>query len=124
MVINVIIIGCNTNEPKPLKLSKYNRQKLLKSGEWISNKDSMSGISIRANKFVFFNKMKFSTKNVYEYEMIDSIYKFSNREDKVGQYILLRGLKDTIYYKIINKTDNSLILKINNKNQTFNLKIN
>lgn len=118
----MMLLSCNLKDPKPLKFTKPNEQKLLTAGEWVSNTDSMYGISIRENKMAFFKNMQFSSKDIHEYELIDFIYKFSDREDKVGEYILSKDFKDTIYYQIINKSDNSLTLKVNKKTEMFKLK--
>jgi len=120
----IILLSCNLKDSKPIKFSKPNEQELLKAGEWISNRDSMYGISIRENKMAFFKNMKFSSEDIYEYELIDSIYKFSDREDKVGEYILSKDFTDTNYYQIIHKSDNNLTLKVNEKIEMFQLKQN
>lgn len=122
IVFNIILISCNKKKPQPIKLAKINTQKLLIPGEWLSDKDSLSGISIRENKMAFFKNMEFKSEDIYEYELIDSIYKFSDSEDIVGEYILAKDYKDTIYYQIISKSENSLILKVNKQPKTFNLK--
>lgn len=122
IIINIILISCNKKKPQPIKLAKINTQKLLIPGEWLNDKDSLSGISIRENKMAFFKNMEFKSDDIYEYELIDSIYKFSNSEEKVGEYILAKDYKDTIYYQIISKSENSLILKVNKQPKTFNLK--
>ncbi|RDI10263.1 hypothetical protein [Flavobacterium sp. AG291] len=119
----ITLISCNIHEHKQIKLSKPNKEKLLTDGEWISNIDSMSGISIRSNKIAFFKNMKFSGEDVCDYELIDSVYKSPESEKIVGEYILLvKNLKDTSYYQITNRSKNSLTLKINNQKETFNLK--
>jgi len=120
--MTLILIGCNTKEKQPIKLSRINAQKLLIPGEWINEKDSMFGISVRENKLAFYKNMEFSSEDIFEYELIDSIYKFSNKEDNVGEYILAKDFKDTIYYQIIRKSDKSLTLKVNKQIETFNLK--
>jgi hypothetical protein len=122
IVFNIILISCNKKKPQPIKLAKINTQKLLIPGEWLSDKDSLSGISIRENKMAFFKNMEFKSEDIYEYELIDSIYKFSDSEDIVREYILAKDYKDTIYYQIISKSENSLILKVNKQPKTFNLK--
>ena len=122
IMASVILFGCNTKEPQPIKLVKLNAQKLLIPGEWINDKDSMAGISIRENKMAFFKNMEFKSDDIYEYELIDSIYKFSDQEDKVGEYILAKDFKDTLYYQILSKSDNSLTLKVNKQIETFHLK--
>jgi len=122
LIATVLILSCNTQNPQPVKLTKLNAQRLLTPGEWISEKDTMAGISIRENKMAFFSNMVFKSEDIYEYELIDSIYKFSEREDKVGEYILAKDFNDTIYYQIITKSDSSLMLKIDNQAKTFYLK--
>lgn len=122
IMASVILLSCNTKEPQPIKLVKLNTQKLLLPGEWINDKDSMAGISIRENKMTFFKNMEFKSDDIYEYELIDSIYKFSDREDKVGEYILAKDFKDTLYYQIFRKSENSLTLNVNKQTETFNLK--
>lgn len=112
----------NTDEPI-IKLSKLNKQQELQKGEWISNLDSLSGISIRENKIAFFKNMKFTSDDIYEYKILDSIHKSKETEDKVGEFLMMKDFSDTIYYKIIEKSDSSITLKINKtKTETFNLK--
>jgi hypothetical protein len=108
-----------------LKLIKYSRIKsqLLKKGEWISNSDSLSGISVRADKLAFFEKGTFESEDICRYEIIDSIYKTSKDENIVGEYLKLKDFKDTIYYQIIKSNDTSITLQIKKNNvRTFNLK--
>ncbi len=110
------------NEPV-IKYSKQNKQKTITKGEWVSNLDSLSGISIRENKIAFFKNMEFTSDDIYEYLIIDSIYKNKKSENKVGEFLMMKDLSDTIYYQIINKSDSSLTLKINKtKTETFKLK--
>lgn len=122
IVIIIILISCNKKKPQPIKLVKLNTQKLLVPGEWLSETDSLSGISIRENKMAFFKNMEFKSEDIYEYKLIDSIYKFSDSEKNVGEYILAKDFKDTIYYQIISKSKYSLVLKVNKQVKTFNLK--
>jgi len=118
----IVTSSCVKNDFKPLKLSTQNNQKLIKSGEWVSSKDSTSGISIRENKMAFFKNMEFTSEDIYEYQLIDSIYKFPDRKEKIGEYILAKDFKDTIYYQIIRKSLNSLTLKVNNHEEVFTLR--
>lgn len=122
IVISIVLISCNKKKSQPIKLVKLNTQKLLVPGEWLSETDSLSGISIRENKMAFFKNMEFKSEDIYEYKLIDSIYKFSDSEKNVGEYILAKDFKDTIYYQIISKSKNSLVLKVNKQVKTFNLK--
>ena len=106
-----------------IKYSKLNKQKIIQKGEWISSEDTLSGISIRGNKIAFFKNMEFTSDDIYEYLILDSIYKHNSHEKKVGEFLMMKDFSDTIYYQIISKNDNKLILKMNeNKTETFNLK--
>lgn len=112
-----------TENEAVIKYSKQNKQKTITKGEWISNLDSLSGISIRENKIAFFKNMEFTSDDIYEYLIIDSIYKNGKCENKIGEFLMMKDLSDTIYYQIINKDDSSLTLKINKtKTETFRLK--
>jgi len=125
LALNIIILGsCNMKEDKSeaSKFSKSNKQRTILPGEWISDIDPKYGISIRDNKMAFFKNMEFSSEDIYNYELIDSLYKFSNRENVVGTYLLAKDLTDTIYYQVIKRSDSSLTLKVNNRLETFNLK--
>ncbi|WP_353151769.1 hypothetical protein [Flavobacterium sp.] len=106
-----------------IKSSKLNKQQIFQKGEWISNLDSSSGISIRENKIAFFKKMKFTSDDIYEYKILDSIYQTKDEEDKVKEFLMMKDFSNTIYYQIIKKNDSSITLKINKtKIETFNLK--
>ncbi len=106
-----------------IKYSKLNKQQKLQKGEWISNLDTLSGISIRENKIAFFKNMEFTSDDIYEYKILDSIYKNEKREDKVGEFLMMKDFSDTIYYQIVKKNDSSITLKIDKtKTETFNLK--
>jgi len=108
---------------KILKYSQSNKQKTFLNGEWYDVKDSASGISIRGNKIAFFKNSSFSSENIYEYKLIDSIYKSENVKTKIGEFIMMSQThKDTIYKKILSKNDSLLTLKIDNESKTFKRK--
>ena len=91
------------------------KKDLLKKGEWIKKNDSNFGISIRDNKLAFFQNMKFTSDDIFEYLIFDSITKCSDSEVKI-EFIKLYDYKDTIYFKIIER--NNLEIKlINSKNE-------
>ncbi|AWG24974.1 hypothetical protein FK004_06890 [Flavobacterium kingsejongi] len=107
-----------------IKYSKLNKQKIIQKGEWISSEDTLSGISIRGNKIAFFKNMEFTSDDIYEYLIIDSIYKHKKDQKKVGEFLMMKDFSDTIYYQIIRKNDSNFVLKNNrNKQETFNLKM-
>ncbi|WP_330442292.1 hypothetical protein [Flavobacterium sp. C4GT6] len=117
----MFLISCN-NSKEPLKTLRPSTQKLINPGEWISETDSMAGISIRENRLAFFKDMKFTADKVYEYELIDSIYIYPKAENKVGEYLIIKKPKDTLRYQIITKSENILILKTDNKEEKFTIK--
>jgi len=108
------------NGTPTIKYSKLNNQRTITQGEWISNLDSLSGFSIRENKIAFFKNMEFTSDDIYEYQIIDSIHQSNGRDIKVGEFLMMKDFKDTICYQIINKNDNSLTLKTDkNKSEIF-----
>lgn len=110
------------NGDKTIKYSKLNKQKTITQGEWISNLDSLSGISIRENKIAFFKDMEFTSDDIYEYQIIDSIHQSNGRDIKVGEFLMMKDFKDTIYYQIMNKNDSSFTLLNKNTTEIFKLK--
>lgn len=68
--------------------------------------------------------MEFTSDDIYEYQILDSIYKHKKDEKKVGEFLMMKDFSDTIYYQIIRKNDSNIVLKNNrNKQETFNLKM-
>ncbi len=108
---------------KIFKYSQLNKQKTFLNGEWYDIKDSTSGISIRGNKIAFFKNSTFSSENIYDYKLIDSLHKSENKKTKIGEFIMMSQIsKDTIYKKILTKNDSLLVMKIDNENKTFKRK--
>lgn len=111
------------SESHSIKSFRLNKQQTITKGEWISNLDSMSGISIRENKIAFFKNMEFTSDDIYEYQIIDSIYKNNEIETEVGEFLMMKDFNDTIYYQIINRNDSVLTIKKDKiKTEIFHLK--
>ena len=94
----------------------------LNEGEYYSELNSENGISVRENKIAFFENMKFSSEDIYEYIIIDSILKDGNIETKIGTYIKRTDFKDTLYTKCEKILDSIIILNRENKTEKFKLK--
>jgi|GEM_PF-1970408 len=123
IIVLVFILNLSLFENKKIKHSQLNKQKTFLNGEWYDTKDSTSGISVRGNKIAFFKNYQFDGENVYEYKLIDSIYECDNVKNKIGEFIMMTQIyKDTIYKKIIAKSDTILTLKVDNKNTIFKRK--
>ncbi|WP_299677147.1 hypothetical protein [uncultured Tenacibaculum sp.] len=118
-IITLILISCKS---EPIKYSEIENSTEFKKGEWISNKDSLSGISIRKGILAFFENMKFPGDSIYDYKVVDSIKLTGYRKEKIGTYIKKMNLWDTIYVEVTEFTDSTLTLKMNNGMETYNLK--
>ena len=115
--------SCVKKEISIKKYSKFENQKTLQKGEWISNLDTLCGISVRDNKIAFFKNMEFKSDDIYEYLILDSIYKIKNNKIKIVEFLVMKNFSDTVYYPIIRKNYSSITLKINKiKIETFTLK--
>ena len=114
-----LLISCKT-EPK--KYAEINNSTEFKKGEWISNKDSLSGISIRKGMLAFFEDMQFVADSIYDYKVVDSISISGNLDNKIGTYLKRMNLSDTLYSEIKEITDSTLTLKRNNGIEIYKLK--
>ena len=114
-----IFISCE----KEIKYAKPNKNQVLIEGEWFDIKDSTSGISVREDKLAMITNMQFSSDNIYKYSIIDSLKKVDNIETKIGEYLFLKSIDDSIIkYKIVSNKDSILSLKIDKKIKTFRWK--
>jgi hypothetical protein len=116
----IIFISCDKN--KFLK-AELNKSQLIPKGEWISNSDSLSGISIRENKIAFFKNMQFNSEDIYKYKIIDSV-EYQNETRKIlSTYLVTYDNADTIKYKIDDRKSSIITLRLReNKIETFKLK--
>ena len=118
-ILILIMISCKS---EPTKYSEIKNPAEFKNGEWISNKDSLSGISVRKGVLAFFENMKFPGDSIYDYKVVDSITISGNRKEKTGTYIKKMNLWDTLYVEITEFKDSILTLRINNGTETYKLK--
>ena len=118
----IIIIFSNCDKKKTLKTQLYPSQ-LIPKGEWISNSDSLSGISIRENKIAFFKKMEFNSEDIYKYKIIDSVEYQNETKRILSTYLVTFDNADTIKYKIDVRKNSIITLRLKgNKIETFRLK--
>lgn len=77
----ILIFFSNCDRKKTIKV-ELNALQLIPKGEWISNSDSLSGISIREDKIAFFKNMEFKSEDIYKYKIVDSV-KYENEKKKI-----------------------------------------
>ncbi|WP_298481473.1 hypothetical protein [uncultured Maribacter sp.] len=94
----------------------------FKKGEWISDRDSLNGVSIRKGKLAFFENMKFVADSIYDYKVVDSVSITGTRKNNIGTFIKRMNLSDTLYSEIIDFTDSSLTLRKDNEIKKYKLK--
>jgi hypothetical protein len=111
LVISFLLISCET---KVQKTSKLSLNQMLGNGEWLDSSDTLNGISIRGNRIAFFTNMKFTSSQVREYTIIDSICKNQEHNHSIGEYIVAKGEIDTIVFKIEKRNKKSIVL-VNSK---------
>jgi len=87
----------------------------LNNGEWISELDSTSGISVRMDYLSFYENNKFTSDSVYEYRIVDSIADFGSDQKRIGRYLFRMGAFDSLYTEIHSINDS--ILTLINKGQ-------
>jgi hypothetical protein len=118
-IIIIFLFSCQTENKTYYEIENPAK---LKSGEWINQKDSLSGISIRKQMLAFYENNKFTADSVYEFIVIDSISVVGKRENKIGTYIKRMNSTDTLYSKINKFTDSTLTLKKHNRTEIYKLK--
>ena len=87
----------------------------FKRGEWVSERDSLKGISIRKGKLAFFENLKFTADSIYDYKVVGSVSIVGTQKNNIGTFIKRMNLSDTLYSEIIEFTYNTLRLKKDNK---------
>jgi hypothetical protein len=119
----ILMIFSNCDKNKFLKV-ELNTSQLIPKGEWISNSDSLSGISIRENKIAFFKNMQFNSEDIYKYKIIDSVEYQNETKRILSTYLVTYDNADTIRYKIDARKNSMITLRLrDNKIETFRLKI-
>ncbi len=118
----VLISFSNCNKKKILK-EELNASQLIPEGEWISNFDSLSGISIREDKIAFFKNMKFKSEDIYKYKIVDSVEYVNETKKILSTYLVTYDDADTIKYKIDARKSSMITLRLKeNIIETFRLK--
>jgi len=118
----ILILFCNCGKKKTIK-AELNASQLIPKGEWISNSDSLSGISIREDKIAFFKNMEFKSEDIYKYKIVDSV-EYENETKKIlSTYLITYDNADTIKYKIDDRKSSMITLRLKeNIIETFKLK--
>ncbi|MDI5894292.1 hypothetical protein [Flavobacterium algoritolerans] len=118
----ILIFFSNCDRKKTIKV-ELNASQLIPKGEWISNSDSLSGISIREDKIAFFKNMEFKSEDIYKYKIVDSV-EYENETKKIlSTYLVTYDDADTIKYKINARKSSVITLRLKeNIIETFKLK--
>ncbi len=116
-ILAFIITSCSTK-----RYAEIENPTEFKNGEWISNTDSLSGISIRKGKLAFFKNMKFTADSIYDYKVVDSIIPIGPGKNRFKTFIKRMSMVDTLYSEIIEFSDSTIILKKNNFAEVYKLK--
>lgn len=121
LIILIFFSNCDRKETIKVEL---NALQLIPKGEWISNSDSLSGISIREDKIAFFKNMEFKSEDIYKYKIVDSV-EYENETKKIlSTYLVTYDDADTIKYKINARKSSVITLRLKeNIIETFKLKI-
>lgn len=110
------------NESAILK-TELNEKQLIPAGEWLSKNDSSSGISIREDKLAFFKNMEFGSEDIFKYKIIDSVKINGDVKKIMSSYLITYDSSDTIKYKIGERTNSIIVLKMkNSREEIFTLK--
>lgn len=121
--VMIIMIFSNCDKKRFLK-AELNTSQLIPKGEWISNSDSLSGISIREDKIAFFKNMQFNSEDIHQYKIIDSVEYQNETKRILSTYLITYDNTDTIKYKIDARKNSMITLRLrSNKIETFKLKI-
>lgn len=120
LIILIFFSNCDRNKTIKIEL---NASQLIPKGEWISNSDSLSGISIREDKIAFFKNMEFKSEDIYKYKIVDSV-EYENETKKIlSTYLVTYDDSDTIKYKINARKSSVITLRLKeNIIETFKLK--
>lgn len=121
LILILFNLSC-TKELKYSKLSKYNN---LKEGEWFNTNDTLNVMSVRNDKLVFiedFRNIDFTSHDVFDYSIVDSISKKEDIETIFGQYLILKNTNEQINLQIISLNDSVIQFKKDNNLKVFKWK--
>ncbi len=112
MFLNLLMLICCKKED--IYEQKLNSNQIIPSGEWASDSDIHSGLSVRKNKIAFYQNEKFSSNDIFEYSIIDSIRVQDKNKNILSTYLQVYDSKDTTNYKILDRSNTNISLLINN----------
>lgn len=102
------------------KFSRISTNPYLGKGEWIEDSDTLNGISVRKNFIAYFENMTFTSDDVNEYTIVDSIYIKGKDEIFKAEYLIVEKLNDTLKFKILKRDEKLIILEdIDGEKTTF-----
>ena len=112
--IPFLTIGFSCQD-KAIEKKLINNETILKNGKWISQKDSTSGINILDNKLAFYKDWKFTSNDIHQYQIVDSLF-IINGIKTTKSYLVLEDIHENNFsYPIKKKANNTLSIFIENE---------
>lgn len=83
----------------------------LKNQRWIHEQDSLAGIEIKDQKWIFFYKgEKITEDDIYRITLTNKLPQFVKTGSNLNEFITLTNQSDTLYYEIMGHNDKILSL--------------
>lgn len=113
-IICILMFSCN----EPIrKFSRKSPNGILQKGEWLDISDTINGISVRKNLIAYFENMQFTSDDLNEYKIVDSIYRQGKKETVQGEYLIVTNPEDSLIFKILKRDKKIIILEDSNGEQ-------
>ena len=124
LLVLIFLIFSNCEKKKNFT-TQLNKSQYFAQGDWISTSDSLSGISVRANKIAFFKNWEFNSDDIYNYKIIDSVELGKSTKRTLSTYLVMYTDIDTVKYPILNQNNSTMTLKLKgNEIELYKLKDN
>ena len=124
LLVLIFLIFSNCEKKKNFTI-QLNKSQYIAQGDWISTSDSLSGISVRANRIAFFKNWEFNSDDIYNYKIIDSVDVGKSTRRTLSTYLIMYTDIDTVKYQILNQHNSTLTLKLKeNEIELYKLKDN
>ncbi|UMY64549.1 MULTISPECIES: hypothetical protein [unclassified Flavobacterium] len=114
-LIAMLFIGC---EQKIEKRTQVSMNPGIGEGEWLNASDTVNGLSIRGNKIAFFKNMQFDSDQIFEYVIVDSIYKTHESKKIMGEYLVMTKDQDSLVLRIRERNSKKIVLLDSNERPT------
>ena len=124
LLVLILLIFSNCEKKKNFT-TQLNKSQYIAQGDWISTSDSLSGISVRANRIAFFKNWEFNSDDIYKYKIIDSVDVGKSTRRTLSTYLIMYTNIDSVKYQILNQNNSTMTLKLKaNEIEIYKLKDN